>query len=579
MWIQSFQFLIRLDSPVDRIASGYPLNHHTSAVHPTEIRTLISPSSAVELNTTSALVNYATEAAEITDWRLRCADHMTPSSHICWNNLDQEMTAAWLVCLDCGMTMEVESSCPTQETLVRTAGFKPGVCPGHIRVAPSPPDVYDNSLIIRSTVRRDQPPPSPSPPISPYHNPPPLIAQHQTHSQATITDGRTPQFQYRQASVISIIKRCFLDGRKPDFHCSSYRYFHSDRSDSVSCLKGATYRTLKRSKPGHQRDPPTTSPLLLRSHARAPEAKNTPCVLRVAVIDSFSDVTARNNYNLVSLDSGTLRGNKKRGGGEADRTKIGEEHIHPTEIRTSISPSSAVEFNTTSALANYATEAEPIQGLQGQNVTYGSMVKGNCGDDVVLWIVGGAPSPIRHLSRGVSREMQPSFREPMGSENIDPGVTQMSQCRGFSIQDMFPEVVLNSVHEFSNALVKLNPTNTGRWVLKSIFGIPQLVLDSVEVTVSNIAWHGMVWLETKIIASPKLKEALNESNDYWKVLFAVNHLLEFGDAIKFMDKERKRIKEIRREEEIQQECERRMDRKLTRSALRPLGLAPKKLAQ
>nr|CAD7194578.1 unnamed protein product [Timema douglasi] len=33
--------------------------------------------------------------------------------------------------------------------------------------------------------------------------------------------------------------------------------------------------------------------------------------------------------------------------------------VHPTEIRTSISSSSAVELNTTSALANYATEAEP----------------------------------------------------------------------------------------------------------------------------------------------------------------------------------------------------------------------------
>nr|CAD7579605.1 unnamed protein product [Timema californicum] len=31
--------------------------------------------------------------------------------------------------------------------------------------------------------------------------------------------------------------------------------------------------------------------------------------------------------------------------------------VHPTETRTSISPSSAVELNTTSALANYATEA------------------------------------------------------------------------------------------------------------------------------------------------------------------------------------------------------------------------------
>nr|CAD7265763.1 unnamed protein product [Timema shepardi] len=33
--------------------------------------------------------------------------------------------------------------------------------------------------------------------------------------------------------------------------------------------------------------------------------------------------------------------------------------VDPTEIRTSTSPSSAVELNTTSALANYVTEAEP----------------------------------------------------------------------------------------------------------------------------------------------------------------------------------------------------------------------------
>nr|CAD7573814.1 unnamed protein product [Timema californicum] len=35
--------------------------------------------------------------------------------------------------------------------------------------------------------------------------------------------------------------------------------------------------------------------------------------------------------------------------------------VHPTEIRTSISPSSAVELNTTSALANYATEAGSVR--------------------------------------------------------------------------------------------------------------------------------------------------------------------------------------------------------------------------
>nr|CAD7569522.1 unnamed protein product [Timema californicum] len=42
--------------------------------------------------------------------------------------------------------------------------------------------------------------------------------------------------------------------------------------------------------------------------------------------------------------------------------------VHPTEIRTSISPSSAVELNTTSALANYATEADHFTEDQFMNI-------------------------------------------------------------------------------------------------------------------------------------------------------------------------------------------------------------------
>nr|CAD7265513.1 unnamed protein product [Timema shepardi] len=42
------------------VKSGAP--GHALSVHPTEIRTLITPSSAVELKTTSALANYTTEA-------------------------------------------------------------------------------------------------------------------------------------------------------------------------------------------------------------------------------------------------------------------------------------------------------------------------------------------------------------------------------------------------------------------------------------------------------------------------------------------------------------------------------------
>nr|CAD7256519.1 unnamed protein product [Timema shepardi] len=44
--------------------SGKPFRKNRPPVHPTEIRTSISPSSAVELNTTSALANYVTEAVK-----------------------------------------------------------------------------------------------------------------------------------------------------------------------------------------------------------------------------------------------------------------------------------------------------------------------------------------------------------------------------------------------------------------------------------------------------------------------------------------------------------------------------------
>nr|CAD7460533.1 unnamed protein product [Timema tahoe] len=45
--------------------SGKPFMKNHPPVHPTYIRTSISPSSAVELNTTSALANYATEAGDM----------------------------------------------------------------------------------------------------------------------------------------------------------------------------------------------------------------------------------------------------------------------------------------------------------------------------------------------------------------------------------------------------------------------------------------------------------------------------------------------------------------------------------
>nr|CAD7199341.1 unnamed protein product [Timema douglasi] len=54
-----------LDLPVLSSRAKHDKREKPPPVHPTEIRTSISASSAVELNTTSALANYATEAGDL----------------------------------------------------------------------------------------------------------------------------------------------------------------------------------------------------------------------------------------------------------------------------------------------------------------------------------------------------------------------------------------------------------------------------------------------------------------------------------------------------------------------------------
>nr|CAD7259193.1 unnamed protein product [Timema shepardi] len=77
--------------------------------------------------------------------------------------------------------------------------------------------------------------------------------------------------------------------------------------------------------------------------------------------------------------------------------------VHPTQIRTSISPSSAVKLNTTSALANYATEA----GFKGISVVLSSEQKDYC-----QLSLGGSTEKL-HLSLGLSRNC---VKEPITAE-------------------------------------------------------------------------------------------------------------------------------------------------------------------
>nr|CAD7428739.1 unnamed protein product [Timema monikensis] len=78
--------------------------------------------------------------------------------------------------------------------------------------------------------------------------------------------------------------------------------------------------------------------------------------------------------------------------------------VHPTEIRTSISPSSAVELNTTSALANYATEV----GHLVKNLWYSFLSKIAAIDAThISHTVSPSPPPLlpftRHVSTGLDK--------------------------------------------------------------------------------------------------------------------------------------------------------------------------------
>nr|CAD7434020.1 unnamed protein product [Timema monikensis] len=83
------------------------------------------------------------------------------------------------------------------------------------------------------------------------------------------------------------------------------------------------------------------------------------------------------------------------------------EHVHPTEIRTLISPSSAVKLNTTSALANYATEAGIHKGDCRPFIVEGHQV-GLVRPDVMCELVR-YPDIFHVQPDGV--ELNPAFRD------------------------------------------------------------------------------------------------------------------------------------------------------------------------
>nr|CAD7576609.1 unnamed protein product [Timema californicum] len=105
--------------------------------------------------------------------------------------------------------------------------------------------------------------------------------------------------------------------------------------------------------------------------------------LHISTLSYAGDVTELKLANALVVLSSTAED------GEIE-VRISEKPppVHPTEIRTSISPSSAVELNTTSVLANYATEADEADNSSLHCVCFlkhNEVITGNLRGQMKIW--------------------------------------------------------------------------------------------------------------------------------------------------------------------------------------------------
>nr|CAD7256097.1 unnamed protein product [Timema shepardi] len=239
----------------------------TKAVHPSEIRTSISPSSAVELNTTSALANYATEAGATKRTHRQTVTNGRDST--------QNNQADCMFFSTC--TYWSNQSCPLS------------LPPSHFSHSPNP----QQAPSIPGTLPFDH--------IRVWQRDRPVLVV-------------VPCIC---APCYLCLPPCLAGGRRP-----------SRLTGGSEGPKGSGgFQTLSSHHP-YKYKLSGSLKAVLGSRLKSPGVR----VARAAVVCTAWEWT----------------------GVSSERTCVS---IHPAEIRTSISPSSAVELNTKSALVNYATEA------------------------------------------------------------------------------------------------------------------------------------------------------------------------------------------------------------------------------
>nr|CAD7265208.1 unnamed protein product [Timema shepardi] len=141
--------------------------------------------------------------------------------------------------------------------------------------------------------------------------------------------------------------------------------------------------------------------------------------------------------------------------------------VHPTEIRTSISPSSAVELNTTSVLANYATEAKGENLCDNKILMISELMKSR-GSTFTLILVR-----VKELSVDTTRRILNSIQSSIQHKDeemawVDSCCLQLSvkgkgKDETFTFQTNNPSVKKEWITELRLAQLALDPNNSPAW--------------------------------------------------------------------------------------------------------------------
>nr|CAD7258864.1 unnamed protein product [Timema shepardi] len=111
---------VELEEVNPHLRGGRVENHlgKPPPVHPTEIRTLISPSSAVELNTTSALANYATEKYPSIFLKEECKTILERENNtLTTSDFDLPVIACLVYCESDALYLSATETCPVSSAI------------------------------------------------------------------------------------------------------------------------------------------------------------------------------------------------------------------------------------------------------------------------------------------------------------------------------------------------------------------------------------------------------------------------------------------------------------------------------